>query len=172
MQTFLPYPSFSESARVLDNRRLGKQRVECLQILNTLANGPYQKREAIIASWVSCTEEEWKYHKSGFSSYRRTPWYNHPAVRMWRGHEPALVVYLECVVTEWTSRGHKDTVWSTVLAKHRTHAMNRFMPFPPPWIGLPALHASHRSNLLRKLPSHYSAFGWIEPPNLPYIWPV
>jgi hypothetical protein len=36
MQTFLPYPSFSESAHVLDRQRLGKQRVECLQILRTL----------------------------------------------------------------------------------------------------------------------------------------
>lgn len=36
MQTFLPYASFEKSARCLDNRRLGKQRVEVLQILNTL----------------------------------------------------------------------------------------------------------------------------------------
>jgi hypothetical protein len=39
MQTFLPYASFYDSARVLDNRRLGKQRVETLQILNALT-GP------------------------------------------------------------------------------------------------------------------------------------
>lgn len=32
MQTFLPYPSFYESARCLDNKRLGKQRVEAWQI--------------------------------------------------------------------------------------------------------------------------------------------
>lgn len=36
MQTFLPYPYFDDSARVLDNKRLGKQRVECKQILSTL----------------------------------------------------------------------------------------------------------------------------------------
>jgi hypothetical protein len=36
MQTFLPYHSFAESARVLDYRRLGKQRVEVKQILNAL----------------------------------------------------------------------------------------------------------------------------------------
>lgn len=36
MQTFLPYASFIESARVLDYRRLGKQRVEAMQILNAL----------------------------------------------------------------------------------------------------------------------------------------
>lgn len=36
MNTFLPYESFPESAQVLDMRRLGKQRVECLQILRAL----------------------------------------------------------------------------------------------------------------------------------------
>ena len=36
MQTFLPYPSFVESAKVLDNKRLGKQRVEAYQILRVL----------------------------------------------------------------------------------------------------------------------------------------
>src|SRR5687768_5243480 len=36
VQTFLPYPDFERSARALDPRRLGKQRVEVLQICNAL----------------------------------------------------------------------------------------------------------------------------------------
>lgn len=36
MQTFLPYPDFARSARTLDWRRLGKQRVEALQLLKVL----------------------------------------------------------------------------------------------------------------------------------------
>lgn len=36
MQTFLPYPDFRATARCLDYRRLGKQRVEAYQILRTL----------------------------------------------------------------------------------------------------------------------------------------
>ena len=36
MQTFLPYKSFKDSFKVLDYRRLGKQRVEAYQILNVL----------------------------------------------------------------------------------------------------------------------------------------
>ena len=36
MQTFLPYHRFSDSALALDCLRLGKQRVETMQILNTL----------------------------------------------------------------------------------------------------------------------------------------
>ncbi|HMC68015.1 MAG TPA: pyrimidine dimer DNA glycosylase/endonuclease V, partial [Mycobacteriales bacterium] len=36
MQTFLPYSRFDASAAVLDDLRLGKQRVETLQILRAL----------------------------------------------------------------------------------------------------------------------------------------
>ena len=41
MQTFLPYSSYAKSAEVLDMRRLGKQRVETLQILNALTDSEY-----------------------------------------------------------------------------------------------------------------------------------
>lgn len=72
MQTFLPYADFAESAAVLDYRRLGKQRVEVLQLLNALqgkskgwVNHPaaimwrgYEPAlaaygNAVIAEWVS-----------------------------------------------------------------------------------------------------------------------
>jgi hypothetical protein len=36
MQTFLPYQDFSRSAECLDRQRLGKQRVEVLQLLRAL----------------------------------------------------------------------------------------------------------------------------------------
>ena len=36
MQTFLPLPSFSRSAAVLDRQRLGKQRIECIQLVRAL----------------------------------------------------------------------------------------------------------------------------------------
>lgn len=39
MQTFIPYTDFDECARALDYRRLGKQRVECKQILNAIERG-------------------------------------------------------------------------------------------------------------------------------------
>lgn len=44
MQTFLPYKCFVESAKVLDNKRLGKQRVEVLQLLQgSWSNHPASK---------------------------------------------------------------------------------------------------------------------------------
>lgn len=39
MQTFLPYADFEESAYALDQKRLGKQRVETLQIMTALLTG-------------------------------------------------------------------------------------------------------------------------------------
>lgn len=39
MQTFLPYMDFVQTARCLDRRRLGKQRVEALQLLGAIHKG-------------------------------------------------------------------------------------------------------------------------------------
>lgn len=36
MQTFLPYADFHRSAIVLDSKRLGKQRLECVQLINAI----------------------------------------------------------------------------------------------------------------------------------------
>jgi hypothetical protein len=52
MQTFLPFPSFDESARVLDSPRLGKQRVETLQILRALIVPTYGwQRHPAVMMW-------------------------------------------------------------------------------------------------------------------------
>lgn len=37
MQTFLPFSDYEKSAKVLDNKRLNKQKVEAMQILRVLA---------------------------------------------------------------------------------------------------------------------------------------
>ncbi len=41
MQTFLPYADFAMSAAVLDNKRLGKQRVEAWQIYRAITDSTY-----------------------------------------------------------------------------------------------------------------------------------
>ena len=132
MQTFLPYPSFIDSARCLDRQRLGKQRVEGYQILRTLL---------------------------GISE----GWRNHPAIKMWAGHEYMLRLYTQTCIDEWLRRGYKNNI---------------VLPMPPDagtipsWLGNKQLHSSHRSNLLRKDPVHYSQFGWSDNPDAPYWWPV
>ena len=147
MQTFLPLPSFRASARCLDNKRLGKQRVECKQILLCLGVpvGAHNKRGA---------------------------WQNHPAVKMWLGFETALTVYAIVTCREWLARGFNDNLtpeFEAVYAQLRqTIEYNEY----PPWFGNKNFHASHRANLLRKDFAHYRQFGWQEPIDLPYIWPT
>lgn len=52
MQTFLPYPSFTKSAKSLDNKRLNKQIVECYQILKAI-NGETKgwKNHPAVLMW-------------------------------------------------------------------------------------------------------------------------
>ena len=81
MQTFLPYKSFNESFKVLDYRRLGKQRVEAYQILNVLLGRTKTKG-----------------------------WVNHPATKMWKGYENALKQYLNECIEHWIARGYNNNM--------------------------------------------------------------
>jgi hypothetical protein len=51
MQTFLPYADFETTARTLDQRRLGKQRVETLQIMTTLITGRGWTHHPAVKMW-------------------------------------------------------------------------------------------------------------------------
>jgi hypothetical protein len=80
MQTFLPYQNFAQSAKVLDSKRLGNQRVEAKQIFDALQKGP------------------------------GAPWYNHPAVQQWKGYEEILKSYFNAMVKEWINRGYENNM--------------------------------------------------------------
>jgi hypothetical protein len=71
MQTFLPYPSFTESLKCLDDKRLGKQRVEAMQILKALYIADYgwnnhpcvkmwQGYEYALVEYMNKAIKEWK----------------------------------------------------------------------------------------------------------------
>lgn len=143
MQTFLPYADFRQSAKVLDMKRLGKQRVEVLQLLNS-------------------------FHKPDYKG-----WKNHPAREMWRGYEDALVYYGLCICEEWISRGYKDTCFGKIGAYFSRTGTGNDSPIPmPKWIGREDVHLSHKSNLIKKFPEHYKPF-WPEiPDNIEYVWPT
>lgn len=86
MQTFLPYDDFVASARALDYRRLGKQRVEAMQLLDAILGRPTKTGKP------------------------RTGWVNHPAAVMWREHPDALKLYHNIMIKEWMTRGYKNTM--------------------------------------------------------------
>jgi len=51
MQTFIPFSDTLRSAACLDRQRLGKQRVECLQILNALTGDSGWKHHPAVSMW-------------------------------------------------------------------------------------------------------------------------
>ncbi len=165
MQTFLPYSDFKMSAQVLDNKRLGKQRVECLQILKTLKKGPYLCDECNYSFSYGCC--------GGHGKPKKTPWYNHPAVRMWKGYEQALMYYLHAMCYEWTiNRAFKDTCWIKAIEVGFRPPNVGIEAEMPPWLGKEEFHKSHQSNLLRKDQNHYGKFFLGVSNDLPYVWPV
>ena len=150
MQTFLPYHSFGESAKVLDDKRLGKQRSECVIIMKTLL-GVYEKEG-------------------------RKGWPHHPATKMWKGYEAELWWYTKQVCWQWKLRGYKDTVrdWLQAIADEYPEQIKGYRPpevGEPPWLGNEEFHRSHRSNLLRKMPEHYRQYWPKLRDDLPYVWP-
>lgn len=95
-------------------------------------------------------------------------WRNHPATKMWDGHEYALCLYGVAICREWISRGYKDTMLQRFVKLARLHKNTG----NPIWLGSRKFHKSHKSNLLRKYPEYYSKLFKNTPNNLPYIWPI
>jgi hypothetical protein len=166
MQCFLPYPDFHKSAACLDRQRLGKQRLEALQLIRAL-------------------EGYRQFHIEGYE-HRKSGWANHPAAKMWVGYVKTLKCYYDAIVAEWEGRGYVNNLALYYPDLTFVHSMEDdrhvgmltddagfpkdFVLFPA-WFGDEKFHASHRSNLLRKDREHYAKFGWKESNTLPYIWP-
>jgi len=141
MQTFLPYPDFGQTARCLDRQRLGKQRVECLQILRTLVG----------------INDGWKNHPAVKMWSRNRGYlvlYGKEICSEWicRGYKDTCLDSICKLAQE-----HGTAWWWLTGAPH--------------WLGDLEFHRSHKSNLLRKAPEWYSQFNWDVSDNLPYVWP-
>lgn len=141
MQTFLPENNLT-SVNLLDNKRLGKQRVETLQILNTLmgysegwANHPavrmWRGYEVFLCEYGFLTCKEWV--KRGFVDSCES--------KILQLHD--ILIYVR-----------------------------KATPQLPPWFADNRVFESHRSNLLRKDGEFYARYNWKEPNSLPYFWPV
>ena len=143
MQTFLTDPSFVKSARVLDRQRLGKQRVECLQMLNVFAG--------VTTGWGNHPAKlMWNGHELSLLKYGLT------VCHVWH-----------------VERGYKDTCRGKMRALYPEATMADINAAEPPsWVGDPDFHRAHQSNLIRKRPDIYGPLFPGVPDDLPYIWPV
>lgn len=141
MQTFVPENTFANSVRVLDRQRLGKQRVETLQIMKALAG--------LSKGWV-----------------------NHPATRMWRDYERALLEYQYVTCNEWLRRGYKDTCADKTYRVYVEHFNTDADVELPHWWGDNRVHNSHKSALVFKDPMWYNTFYPDVIGEYNYYWPV
>ena len=149
MQTFLPYADFERSAAVLDMKRLGKQRVEVIQIVRALTWPGYgwANHPAVLM---------WQGYERALGCYGLA------CCRVWsgRGHADSCAATIR---HDLLQVGIKDRPTQEELA--RAGAL-------PPWLGAEEFHLSHRSMLLGKLPAHYGPLFPDVPPGLPCRWPV
>ncbi|WP_326701230.1 MSMEG_6728 family protein [Streptomyces sp. NBC_01754] len=151
MQTFLPYADFRRSALVLDPRRLGKQRVETIQVLRGLTVPGYG----------------WRHHPA----VRMWTGYEEALVRY--GLETCAVWTAEGRADTCAATLLQD------LADSLGRPAATVRPAPelatagelPPWLGDEDFHLSHRSALVRKDPAYYRPLFPGTPADLPYVWP-
>lgn len=150
MQTFLPHPDFQTTARLLDTRRLGKQRVEALQVLRALTRETYGwKSHPAVLMWAGYEEALVAYALAICHEWRR------------RG-------YADTVSTTIVA----DLRAATGIEDVRTQCELERADQLPRWLGDESLHRSHRSALVRKDAAHYGRLFPDVPDDLPYRWPV
>lgn len=144
MQTFVPSPIFHACAQVLDRKRLGKQRVETLQIAKVIAG-----------------------ETNGWSTHPAVAmWRGKPEALM--AYQTAICNHW----TSFNYRDTCLEKTAAVLGLSPLSQFSLDVDMLPPWLGREDVHLSHRSNLLRKLPDHYRQFWPDEPDDLPYVWPA
>lgn len=116
MQTFLPYPDIIKSIRCLDNKRLGKQRVEAYTILRTLSG--------LNSGWINHPAVKmWKGYETFLELYYGF------CVLLWKdkGFKNNMIIcdhslndFIKCKKPSWF--GNKDF--------HDSHKSNLLRKFP------------------------------------------
>ena len=149
MQTFLPYPDFAASAAVLDGPRLGKQRVEALQVLRALTWETYGwKRHPAVRMWEG--------YPRGVAAYGLA------VCAAWTGRGRPDT----CAATIGADLARAG--FPPPLPQPELAALGEL----PTWLGDDRVHASHRAALVRKDPGFYGQLFPDADPSMPYFWPV
>lgn len=121
MQTFLPSPSYAESAQMLDNRRLGKQRVECKQILLAMSK--------TSGGWVNHPATKmWRGYEIELCRYAFA------MCKEWvlRGYEDNLAVFFMSALWQYKSDGRSEECppWLGDESFHASHRSNLLRKAP------------------------------------------
>ena len=146
MQTFLPCADFERTAALLDPRRLGKQRVEALQICNAL--------HRTTGGWINHpVTRMWRGWEPALVAYGLA------IVREWTrtGHADTVQGKLLGHLHGEPERTQEQLAEESML---------------PRWLGREDVHRAHRSALVRKMPEYYRPLFPDAPDDLDYVWPV
>lgn len=128
MQTFVPFPSFAETAACLDRQRLGKQRLETKQILQTLLGE--------IEGWPNHpATTAWEGYEEGLAVYG---------------------LYVSAEWRERGYKDNQFVWFQEKRLELRTHR-RRFTKFPP-WVSDTAVNIAYQELLMWKDPDHYAGF--------------
>lgn len=110
MQTFLPYPDLVASSRALDDRRLGKQRVETFQILRALTWPSYAwKNHPAVRMWRGFVPGLVAYGVENCREWTR------------RGHRDSVLPQLLGWAAGEVPRDPPLPPWFGLAALHRSH---------------------------------------------------
>ncbi|WP_375424265.1 MSMEG_6728 family protein [uncultured Friedmanniella sp.] len=149
MQTFLPYRGFEASARALDAKRLGKQRVEVIQIVRALTVPGYAwKQHPAVLMWQGYEEALGRY---------------------------GLVmcdVWLELGFGDTCAGTIAADLETFGIPEIRSEAALDAAGALPPWVADEAVRQSHQSALVRKDPEFYRRHFPDVRPDIDYVWPV
>lgn len=127
MQTFPPYPSFWQSLKCLDRQRLGKQRIETLQILRVL--------HGLSNGWSNHpTVRMWRGYENALAEYGVI------ACRVWkeRGYKDSTQEKIEALRgKEVSDDWYLPPPWFGDEDFHRAHRSNLLRKNPEHYGGLP-----------------------------------
>ena len=144
MQTFLPDPDFARTASLLDPKRLGKQRVEALQVFRATHVPGYGWRHHPAAKM-------WRGYEESLVAYGVAICDAWTAL----GHADTV----------------RATLVQELGREPRPQAQLERLELVPPWLGHEAFHRAHRSALVRKDAEWYRPLFPDVPDDLPYVWP-
>jgi hypothetical protein len=144
MQTFLPHASFHQCATILDDKRLGKQRVEAKQILNALqGKSKGWRNHPATLMWYGYEKALCFYHDCMVSEWMR---------RGFKNKMPFLHPYGFVPDKDYPHWWHDDVTLDKIMNSHRSNLLRKNWAYYQPVLSKRRLS--------------------LPPDNLPYFWPV
>jgi hypothetical protein len=155
MQTFNCETEYTQTFKALDYRRLGKQRVECLQTCMQLIKGSGGYKYHPV-------NDMWRGYESALIMY------GIQCCLEWkrRGYKDNLLPVFMLLWNTWSGFNHDLT---DILDYYDACIHGNVPEFFPPLLTDKQYIASHRSNLYRKDMIHYRQYEKYGD-GLPYVW--